>query len=866
MNSFNKILLHLVLTSCLIRNVLSVYTHAAFVNDVRRSRHKNEGARNLFVSDPSEEYSLQMNNTALFGLQSCSHMQCKTIAIVGAGVTGLTMAYELTRAGHKVIVFEADEKAGGRLLTYDTGKTIIELGGMRLPLDVHTLTDTYLRKRFNLPLEPFVTSNPNTFIYINGVRHRLNNTNFLAHEYNMQVPENEQNKSPFVLWNEAIQPLLDLFNNKGWDAVVNEYGSYNVRQYLTDYGLSNTMIDYIGLMFAIETNLFTALTSHFRDALLINEYTKFYHIVGGNKRLIDSLSESCQINYSTPVLAIHRNEDRTINITIKNKMNITNTLKFDYAVVATTAPAARLIHYTPVNEQVQSMSRALRQLHYDCASKVVLYFNRSWWHDQNIYGGSSTTDLPLRFIYYDNYNTTVNGTNHTESVLLASYTFAQDSTLWSSSTIDQITDRALFDLEQIHSRSDIRQYYLRTVVKHWCGDSFSHGAYALYLPYQEENLKPTLMESLDKLVYFGGEHLSTAHAWFEGAVLSALRILIQLQQEKFDIVIVGGGLLGLQTAIELSNRQPAWHILVLEEHSFLNSTCSNQFEASSINRTRDYLHFGSNIIHGEFNSTHLMNQFYFENLPNNYRGQLNGKLEFLNTTKMTIEKLNILLESKYVNVTIRENERFMHVTQNQIITNRRTITVNNKILFLDNCYLNDQIKESLEPFKLNIKTEQFPLLAFPLLQPRSSITWLFNNELLAFDSDDTIPEKRVILFNPNVTNALSWLRDHLSRSIDINQIKYESHYKQTTLVDHDHIIDYLPNSNNRSIVFIGRTNIDLYPTWIEILADLTFNIYKPIMSNYSILLPKPSAPNSSLRISIPIKIIFIYFLFVLSFI
>ncbi|CAF4327723.1 unnamed protein product, partial [Rotaria magnacalcarata] len=190
----------------------------------------------------------------------------------------------------------------------------------------------------------------------------------------------------------------------------------------------------------------------------------------------------------------------------------------------------------------------------------------------------------------------------------------------------------------------------------------------------------------------------------------------------------------------------------------------------------------------------------------------------------------------------------------------------NKILFLDNCYLNDQIKESLEPFKLNIKTEQFPLLAFPLLQPRSSITWLFNNELLAFDSDDTIPEKRVILFNPNVTNALSWLRDHLSRSIDINQIKYESHYKQTTLVDHDHIIDYLPNSNNRSIVFIGRTNIDLYPTWIEILADLTFNIYKPIMSNYSILLPKPSAPNSSLRISIPIKIIFIYFLFVLSFI
>lgn len=106
----------------------------------------------------------------------------------------MTIAYEMTRAGHDVVVFEADEKPGGRLFTYDTGKTILELGGMRLPLDIHILAKTYIKTRFNLPLEPFISYDPNTFIYINGVRQRAENATYLPHEYNLSVPANEENK------------------------------------------------------------------------------------------------------------------------------------------------------------------------------------------------------------------------------------------------------------------------------------------------------------------------------------------------------------------------------------------------------------------------------------------------------------------------------------------------------------------------------------------------------------------------------------------------------------------------------------------------------------------------------------------------
>ncbi|HSO31971.1 MAG TPA: FAD-dependent oxidoreductase [Labilithrix sp.] len=52
----------------------------------------------------------------------------KRIAVVGGGLTGLTVAYRLGLAGHEVTVYEASERLGGQLSTAREDGWIVELG------------------------------------------------------------------------------------------------------------------------------------------------------------------------------------------------------------------------------------------------------------------------------------------------------------------------------------------------------------------------------------------------------------------------------------------------------------------------------------------------------------------------------------------------------------------------------------------------------------------------------------------------------------------------------------------------------------------------------------------------------------------
>src|SRR5688500_9204506 len=64
----------------------------------------------------------------------------KRVIIVGAGLAGLSAAYELTQTGHDVTVFEARTRPGGRVLTlrdpFPDG-LYAEAGAARIPNHHH---------------------------------------------------------------------------------------------------------------------------------------------------------------------------------------------------------------------------------------------------------------------------------------------------------------------------------------------------------------------------------------------------------------------------------------------------------------------------------------------------------------------------------------------------------------------------------------------------------------------------------------------------------------------------------------------------------------------------------------------------------
>jgi monoamine oxidase len=80
----------------------------------------------------------------------------KKVLVVGAGLAGLSAAFELVRAGHDVTVLEAQMRAGGRVQTlrapFSEG-LYAEAGAGRIP-DNHHLTLQYIEE-FGLQLAPF---------------------------------------------------------------------------------------------------------------------------------------------------------------------------------------------------------------------------------------------------------------------------------------------------------------------------------------------------------------------------------------------------------------------------------------------------------------------------------------------------------------------------------------------------------------------------------------------------------------------------------------------------------------------------------------------------------------------------------------
>jgi monoamine oxidase len=186
----------------------------------------------------------------------------------------------------------------------------------------------------------------------------------------------------------------------------------------------------------------------------------------------------------------------------------------EYAIITIPFPALRRVEtLTPFSSGKQ---RAIRQLHYDSATKVFLQCRRRFWEESDgIFGGVSITDLALDTLYYPEH-----GRDTGRGVLLASYTWGNHARQWGSL---RPANRILQAVENVaHMHPEVREAFEVGDSMVWDQDEFAGGAFALFTPGQETLLYEHIVAPEGR-IHFAGEHTTRTHAWIQGAIESGLR-------------------------------------------------------------------------------------------------------------------------------------------------------------------------------------------------------------------------------------------------------------------------------------------------------------------------------------------------------
>ncbi|XP_012588967.1 PREDICTED: L-amino-acid oxidase [Condylura cristata] len=151
------------------------------------------------MHDPDYE---QLLKVVTLGLNRT--LRPRRVIVVGAGVAGLVAAKVLSDAGHKVTILEADNRIGGRILTFRDGKTgwIGELGAMRMPSSHRILHE--LCRSLGLNLTKFAQYDENTWIEVNEVKLRNYVVEKMPEKLGYRLLPRERGHSPEGIYQMAL--------------------------------------------------------------------------------------------------------------------------------------------------------------------------------------------------------------------------------------------------------------------------------------------------------------------------------------------------------------------------------------------------------------------------------------------------------------------------------------------------------------------------------------------------------------------------------------------------------------------------------------------------------------------------------------
>ena len=447
----------------------------------------------------------------------------KRVIVIGAGLAGLSAAYELTRAGHDVTVLEARTRPGGRVLTlrdpFPDG-LYAEAGATRIP-NHHHFTLKYV-ELFGLTLDPFQPPDVPSVYYVRGKRIRVTPGQQVEWPYDLTAEERALGltgmRDKYV--SSALSELGDV-TDPNWPPpeVLAKYDQMNRSEFWRGRGASSEAVALLSLG-GIDDRLETwAALFMLRYRALEQKLKQYYKIRGGTDLLPRAFASrlSEKIHYATPVVQI---EHHARGVTARFlQAGSFHALTADYLICAIPFSVQKNIEVTPAFSVAKQ--RAIDELPYLSVSKIFLQAKRRFWVDKRE-SGFVTTDLPISQVWDMTY-----GQLGTRGVLQA-FPLSLHSRRVTGMTE---SERISFGLDQVETiYPGMREHFEGGVTKCWDEDEWARGAFSYYKPGQFSALLPHVARPEGR-VHFAGEHTSVwIGGWMQGALESGNRVAQEVKE------------------------------------------------------------------------------------------------------------------------------------------------------------------------------------------------------------------------------------------------------------------------------------------------------------------------------------------------
>lgn len=455
-----------------------------------------------------------------------------TIAVLGAGISGLCVAYELKKAGFPFFVIEARARPGGRSHTVRNG-TIMQESTSQQTCDFESGEELYFNagparisqhhsnllgycRELGVPLQALVNDNRGAYIHnsaafggkavrarevISATRGYIAELLAKAINSNALNSEISTGERSFVLEVLRDYGALDFnlqYNGSTRGGVVPGTGGLTAKQSAAALNPDD---------FFFDTNV--PFTPNFAESY--DQSATMMQPVGGMDRIAYAFADQleAEIYYEAEVTAIRRSG---AGVRIEGRRGgVTGAIEADYAIIAIPPSVLRNIP----NDFSVSSQAAIAQVQYAYPTKIAFQSDRFWEMDEQIYGGISWTDSGILQIWYPS-----GGFGQKKGIILGSYLFGgTNASYFANLSPAARIEFALSEGEKVHPQ--YRDYLSRGISVAWGKVPYTLGGWASSAP-------SPVLQAADGPFLFAGDHITYLPGWQEGAVISSLNALDNL--------------------------------------------------------------------------------------------------------------------------------------------------------------------------------------------------------------------------------------------------------------------------------------------------------------------------------------------------